>query len=79
MSFYGGVFVVIWVLKIFCPNRQAFINIFGTEVIACMVITGKERSDIWPEISNQSTGTENTILRTWSKETIKQKKIKPQQ
>ena len=27
MSFYGVVFVTVWVLKIFYPNRQAFVNI----------------------------------------------------
>ena len=34
--------------------------------VACMVITGEERSslDIWPETPNQDTGTEDIILTT---------------
>ena len=30
MSFYGGVFVAVWVSKILCLNRQAFANILGS-------------------------------------------------
>ena len=29
VSFYGVVFVGVWVSKIFCLNRQAFVNILG--------------------------------------------------
>ena len=46
-----------------------------------MVITGEGCSgpDIWPEIPNQGTGTEDIILTTWYKEVIKQTEINPQQ
>ncbi len=29
VSFYGGVFVAVWVSKILSPNKQAFVNILG--------------------------------------------------
>ena len=46
-----------------------------------MVITSEERSglDIWPEIPNQGTDTEDMILTTWFKETMKQTEINPQE
>lgn len=46
-----------------------------------MVIIGKEHLVlyIWPETSNQGIGTEDIILRSWSKKAIKQKEINPQQ
>lgn len=46
-----------------------------------MVITGEKRlgPDIWPEIPNQSTGTEDIIFTTYYKEAIKQTEIKHKQ
>lgn len=46
-----------------------------------MVIIGKGHSvsDIWLGTSNQDTGIEDIILRSWSKKAIKRKEINPQQ
>ena len=46
-----------------------------------MMITGEEHSgpDIWPKTPNHTTATEDIILTTWYKETMKQTKIDPQQ
>ena len=61
--------------------EQASLCEYTWEVVACMVITGEERSspDIWPETPNQGTGTEDMILTTWYKEAMKQTEINPQQ
>ncbi len=61
--------------------EQASLCEYTWEIVACMVITGEGRSgpDIWPETSNQGTGTENMILTKWYKEAMKRRKINPQQ
>ena len=43
------------------------------EVVACMVITSKERLslDIWPKTPNQTTDTKNIILTIWYKKAMK--------
>ena len=62
------------------PEQASFCK-YTWEVVACMIITGEERScpDIWPETPNQGTGTEDMILTTWSKEAMKRREINPQQ
>lgn len=54
-------------------SKQTNLYEYTQEIIICMVITGKECSvpDIWPDTPNQATGTENIILTTWYKETMK--------
>ena len=49
-----------------CLPKQASFCEYTWEVVACMVITSEGRLglDIWPEISNQGTGTEDIILTT---------------
>ena len=79
MSFYDVIFIAIWVLKILCANKQAFINIF--ERLLHIVITGKGRSDsdIWLETPNQGTSIKDMILTIWYKEVMKKTKINSQQ
>lgn len=54
---------------------QASLCEYTWEVVACMVMTGEGRtgSDIWPKIPNQGIGTEDMIIRTWSKEALDRK------
>ncbi len=50
-------------IKDFSPKHASLCE-YTWEVVACMVMTGEERSgpDIWPETPNQGTSTEEIIL-----------------
>ena len=53
--------------------KKANLYEYTWKFIACMLITGEGRSglDIWPETSNQDTGTEDMIFTTWYKKVMK--------
>ena len=67
-------------IKDFLPKQASFCE-HTWEVIVYMVIISKKRSgpDIWPEISNKATNTEDIILTIWYKKAMKQTEINPQQ
>ncbi len=62
------------------PKQASFCE-YTWEVITYMVITSNRYSspDIWSEISNQGTSTEEMIFTIWYKEAIKHRKINSQQ
>lgn len=57
--------------------KQASLYKYTWEVVACIVIIGKGRlgPDIWLEIPNHSTHSEDMIFTTWYSKAIKQKEI----
>ena len=67
-------------IKDFSLKQVSFCK-YTWEFVAYIVIISEERSgpDIWPETPNQDTGTEDMILKTWSKKAIKQREINPKQ